>query len=80
MTIGFLAFLIQTSKINSKANSLTYLTDLRGFGRSRNEDTNNNLRTSWFLTATMFSMAGIPPLAGFFGKYLLLLHTYDRGL
>lgn len=26
------------------------------------------------------SMAGIPPLAGFFGKYYLLLHTQEQGL
>lgn len=25
-------------------------------------------------------MAGIPPLAGFFGKYYLLLHTLEQGL
>jgi NADH-quinone oxidoreductase subunit N len=28
----------------------------------------------------MFSMAGIPPLAGFFGKYYLLLHAQQQGL
>jgi NADH-quinone oxidoreductase subunit N len=25
-------------------------------------------------------MAGIPPLAGFFGKYYLLLHAMEKGL
>ncbi len=25
-------------------------------------------------------MAGIPPLAGFFGKYYLLLHTFEEQL
>lgn len=25
-------------------------------------------------------MAGVPPLAGFFGKYFLLLHALERGL
>lgn len=25
-------------------------------------------------------MAGIPPLAGFFGKYYLLLHAVEQGL
>lgn len=25
-------------------------------------------------------MAGIPPLAGFFGKYYLLLHAQEQGL
>jgi len=29
---------------------------------------------------TLFCMAGVPPLAGFFGKYFLLLHTLERGL
>jgi len=28
----------------------------------------------------LLSMAGIPPLAGFFGKYYLLLHAQEQGL
>lgn len=28
---------------------------------------------------TMFSMAGIPPLVGFFGKYYLLVHAMSGG-
>lgn len=28
----------------------------------------------------LLSIAGIPPLAGFFGKYYLLLHAQEQGL
>lgn len=28
----------------------------------------------------LLSMAGIPPLLGFFGKYFLLLHAQEQGL
>ena len=32
------------------------------------------------VSMALLSMAGIPPLAGFFGKYYLLLHTQEQGL
>jgi NADH-quinone oxidoreductase subunit N len=32
------------------------------------------------LTVALFSMAGIPPLAGFYGKYYLLLHALEQEL
>lgn len=33
----------------------------------------------WILTIALFSLAGIPPLAGFFGKFFLLLAGAARG-
>jgi len=35
---------------------------------------------SWSVAVVLLSMAGIPPLAGFFGKYYLLLHAQEQGL
>ena len=32
------------------------------------------------VTALMFSMAGVPPLVGFFGKFYVLRAAYDAGL
>jgi len=34
---------------------------------------------AWAMTLAMVSLAGIPPLAGFFGKFLLLKAVVDRG-
>jgi NADH-quinone oxidoreductase subunit N len=34
---------------------------------------------SWVLTIALFSLAGIPPTAGFFGKFFLLLAGAGRG-
>ncbi len=33
----------------------------------------------WVLTLILFSMIGVPPLAGFFSKYLLLLQMFEQG-
>jgi NADH:ubiquinone oxidoreductase subunit 2 (subunit N) len=34
----------------------------------------------FYFSIVIFSMAGIPPFAGFFGKYLLLLEAFNAGL
>ena len=34
---------------------------------------------SWVLTIALFSLAGIPPTAGFFGKFFLLMAGAGRG-
>jgi NADH-quinone oxidoreductase subunit N len=34
----------------------------------------------FYLTVIVFSMAGIPPFAGFFGKYFLLIEAFDATL
>lgn len=35
---------------------------------------------AWGMTLSMVSLAGLPPLAGFFGKFLLLKSIIERGL
>ena len=39
----------------------------------------NNKFLSWILTVSLFSLAGIPPTAGFFGKYFLLAAGAGKG-
>ncbi len=46
--------------------------DYKGFYRT-------NPALSWVLALSLFSLAGIPPLAGFFGKFFLLLAAAGKG-
>lgn len=39
----------------------------------------NNPALSWVLAISLFSLAGIPPTAGFFGKFFLLLAGAEKG-
>ncbi|HVT84215.1 MAG TPA: NADH-quinone oxidoreductase subunit N [Chitinophagaceae bacterium] len=39
----------------------------------------NNRLLSWILAISLFSLAGIPPTAGFFGKFFLLLAGASKG-
>jgi len=39
----------------------------------------NNKLLSWVLTISLLSLAGIPPTAGFFGKYFLLMAGAGKG-
>jgi NADH-quinone oxidoreductase subunit N len=48
------------------------ISDYRGFY------TNNKL-LSWILTIALFSLAGVPPAAGFFGKFFLLMAGAEKG-
>lgn len=48
------------------------ITDYKGFYA-------NNKFLSWILTISLFSLAGIPPTAGFFGKYFLLMAGAGKG-
>lgn len=71
MNISFLTIFLNI-KLHTNL-SLVYLTDFRGLGKQ-------NWLWGWSLAITMFSMAGIPPLAGFFGKYYLILHAQEQNL
>lgn len=53
----------RVNKIHSK--KLVYITNLKGLSK-------NNAMLSFFLAIIMFSMGGIPPLAGFFAKFEVL--------
>ena len=48
------------------------INDYKGFYK-------NNRSLSWVLAIALFSLGGIPPTAGFFGKFFLLLAGADRG-
>ncbi len=54
-----------------------------GAGRENIDDYKGFYKTnkglSWVLAIALFSLGGIPPTAGFFGKFFLLLAGADRG-
>ncbi len=70
MTLGAFACIqaMQKDKV-----SLTKISDLAGCGKS-------NPFLAILLTLIMFSMIGIPPLAGFFAKFYAFLAAVDAGL
>lgn len=71
MNIGFLSIFLNARRPDGQG--LLYLTDFRGFGDKYPQH-------SWSLAMVLMSMAGIPPLCGFFGKYYLLLHAQEQQL
>jgi NADH-quinone oxidoreductase subunit N len=62
--------LLNTSDVLTQ-RPLLYLSDLNSFAK------NNQLYAISF-AVIIFSMAGIPPLAGFFGKYFLFLTLFEQ--
>jgi len=69
---GFLLIFL-TTRYGKGIKRLVYLTDFKTLGT-------NFQRYSWSLSVILFSIAGIPPLAGFFSKYYILLHAQEQGL
>ncbi len=65
MSFGLFSFLLGVTD-NFDQNCIRYILDLSFFGKS-------HPILGWYLTILLFSMAGIPPLGGFFGKYFILL-------
>lgn len=63
----FIILLNTFSKIKNRP--LSYITDFTSFAK-------NNSFPAVILIIVLFSMAGIPPLVGFFGKYYVLLTAY----
>jgi NADH-quinone oxidoreductase subunit N len=72
MNLGLFIIFLNTYESNTKRN-IGYLTDFTYFAK-------HNWLYSITLVIILFSMAGIPPLAGFFGKYYLLLHAFEEQL
>ena len=56
------------SAVTGKEN----ISDYKGFYKT-------NLVLSWVLTIALFSLAGVPPTAGFFGKFFLLIAGAGKG-
>jgi NADH:ubiquinone oxidoreductase subunit 2 (subunit N) len=71
MTGGFL--LIFTQLRQPGGLPFNTIADFRGLCKTEN-------LVCWSLSVFLFSMAGIPPLAGFFGKYYLISATVEKGL
>jgi NADH-quinone oxidoreductase subunit N len=70
MTLGSFAAIL-AMRINGR--NVESVSDLAGLSRT-------NGLMAFFLAMLMFSLAGIPPLAGFFAKYYVLLAAVDAGL
>lgn len=69
MNLVLFFILLSTSHVTTQ-RPLLYLSDFHFFAK-------NNIAYSTTLAVAVFSMAGIPPLAGFFGKYFLLLTAFS---
>ncbi len=70
MTLGVFACVIAMRR---KGQQVEEIADLAGLGR-------NNKALAFVLAMLMFSLAGIPPFAGFFGKYFVFLAAVKSGL
>lgn len=71
MNCGFLQIFL-TTYADKDNLTLDYLTDFKYFAR-------DNKIFAILLIIILFSMAGIPPLAGFFGKYFLFAASIKSG-
>ncbi len=69
MTIGAFACVLYMQRANELTEKIS---DLCGFSRS-------HPKVAFAFTVLLFSMAGIPPLAGFFGKYYVFLAAVKNG-
>ncbi|WP_149537363.1 NADH-quinone oxidoreductase subunit NuoN [Siccirubricoccus phaeus] len=69
MNLGTFAVLIAMRR---KGRAVEQVEDLAGLGRT-------DLGTAVWMAVFMFSMAGIPPLAGFFGKLYVFLAAVQAG-
>ena len=70
MTLGTFAFILA---MRNKSGTVEEINDLAGLSR-----TNPVMAT--IMTIFLFSLAGIPPLAGFFGKWYTFLAAVQAGL
>lgn len=70
MTIGAFACILMMRRRGGMTESIE---DLSGL-------TKTNMPLAVILTILLFSLAGVPPLAGFFGKWYVFLAAVDAGL
>ena len=70
MTVGTFACIIAMRR---KDGAVEEISDLAGLG-------SRNPMMALLLTILMFSLAGIPPLAGFFAKYFVFVAAIEAGL
>jgi NADH-quinone oxidoreductase subunit N len=70
MTLGTFACIIAMRR---KGKAVEDLTDLAGLARTKP-------MMAFFFAMLMFSMAGVPPLAGFFAKFYVFLAAVQAGL
>ncbi|MFO1103899.1 MAG: NADH-quinone oxidoreductase subunit NuoN [Methylocystis sp.] len=70
MTLGTFAAILA---MRVEGRFVENISDLAGLSRT-------NGWMAFFLAMLMFSLAGVPPLAGFFAKYYVLLAAVDAGL
>ena len=66
--LGAFGVVTLVSALSGKEN----ISDYRGFYQT-------NPLLSWVLAISLFSLAGIPPAAGFFGKFFLLMAGAEKG-
>ena len=72
MSIGFFSFILGVQNYKKKSLNI-YLTDLTNLGKL-------NPALGVCLSLILFSMIGLPPLAGFFGKMYLFLAVMNSEL
>jgi NADH-quinone oxidoreductase subunit N len=70
MTLGTFAVILAMRRDGKLVENIS---DLAGLSRT-------HPTTAFFLAALLFSLAGIPPLAGFFAKYFVFLAAIKAGL
>jgi len=71
MSFIFFSTLLYIHNPNT-GNDILFINQLRQFGRE-------NKNISIILALVLFSMAGVPPLAGFFGKFFLFFSAFKAG-
>lgn len=64
--------LLEVGHLN-KTPHIKYLTDLSGFAKQ-------NKTIAALIAVLLFSMSGIPPLAGFYSKFFVLVNTLEHSL
>jgi proton-translocating NADH-quinone oxidoreductase chain N len=72
MTIGFFSFILGTQNYKTKGLNV-YLLDLTNLGKT-------NIVLGLAVSLILFSMIGLPPLAGFFGKMYLFFAAMNSNL